>query len=141
MPSECCFKGAKCHACVEVGHISTACRSRNKSKQPNRKQHPNPKNTKYLSEERGKSTEAKHVESPYSMFTFKNKRTASYKVTVSVNDTSLEMEMEIDTGAALSVISEDTYKHLCSQSKLLPSPLRSGTSNIHKRGSEMQGNP
>ena len=45
--------------------------------------------------------------------------TASYKITVSVNDTTVEME--IDTGAAFSVISEDTYKHLCSQSKL-PSP-------------------
>ena len=73
------------------------------------------------------------------MFTFQNKGTASDKVTVSVKDTQLDMET--DTGAALSVISEDTYKHLCSQSKLPPSPLRSGTSNMHKRGSEIQGNP
>ncbi len=52
------------------------------------------------------------------MFTFANKHSASYKVTVLVNDTSVEME--IDTGAALSVISEDTYKHFHSQGKLPP---------------------
>ena len=37
-----------------------------------------------------------------------------------MNDTTVEME--IDTGAAFSVISVDTYKHLCSQSKLPPPP-------------------
>ena len=54
------------------------------------------------------STDAQHVELPYSMFTFKNKHSASYKITVSVNDTPVEME--IDTGAAFSVTSEDTYE-------------------------------
>ena len=99
-----------------MGHISRAY----KCKQANRKQHTNPKNTNYLSEERGESTDAQHVESPYSMFTFENKHSASYKITVSVNDTPVEME--IDIGAAFSVISKDTYKHLCSQSKLPPPP-------------------
>ena len=93
-----------------MGHISRACKSKHKSKQANHKQHTSPKNTKYLSEERGESTDAQHVESPYSMFTFENKHSASYKMTVSVNDAPVEME--IDTGAAFSVISEDTYKHL-----------------------------
>ena len=117
-PSECRFKDAKCHACGKVGHISRACKSKYKSKQANRKQHTNPNNTKYLSEERGESTDQQHVESPYSMFTFENKHSALYKVTVSVNHAPVEME--IDTGAAFLVIGEDTYKHLCSQSKLPP---------------------
>ena len=104
-PSECRFKDAKCHACGKVGHISRAC----KSKQANRKQHTNPKNTTC------------RIATFHAYICLKI-NTASYKITVSVNDTTVEME--IDTGAAFSVISEDTYKHLCSQSKLPPPPLK-----------------
>ncbi len=117
-PSECRFKDAKCHACGKLGHISRACRSKNKGKQTKQTWQPTPKNTQYLSEEKEESADGENAESAYSMFTFANKHSASYKVTVLVNDTSVEME--IDTGAALSVISEDTYKHFHSQGKLPP---------------------
>jgi hypothetical protein len=54
----------------------------------------------------------------YSMFTFGHKSTTPYKVNISINGTSIDME--IDTGASLSVISEATYVDLHSEGKVPP---------------------
>ena len=116
-PSECRFKDAKCHACGKVGHISRACKSKYKSKQANCKQRTNPKNTKYLSEERGKVLMHNMLNHHIPCLHLKINTLPRIKL-VSVNDAPVEME--INTGAAFLVISEDTYKHLCSQSKLPP---------------------
>ena len=115
IPSECRFKDAKCHACGKQGHISRACRSKYKGKQKQRRKQFKHKNTWYLSEEKEESN-YEDTESVYSMFKFQNEHSALYKVTVLINETPVKME--IDTGAALSVISEDTYKQLCSQGKI-----------------------
>ncbi|CAB4022899.1 Hypothetical predicted protein [Paramuricea clavata] len=52
------------------------------------------------------------------MFTFGHKSTTPYKVNISINLTSIDME--IDTGASLSVISEATYVDLHSEGKVPP---------------------
>ena len=56
--------------------------------------------------------------SAYSLFTLGSKRPAPYKVQLSVNGQTLEME--IDTGASLSVISEKTYNNLVSKNRAPP---------------------
>jgi predicted aspartyl protease len=52
------------------------------------------------------------------MFTFGHKSTTAYKVNISINGTSIDME--IDTGASLSVISEATYAVSYSEGKVPP---------------------
>ena len=49
----------------------------------------------------------------YSLFILGSKRPSPYKVQLSVGGQALEME--VDTGASLSVISEGTYKNLVSE--------------------------
>jgi len=51
----------------------------------------------------------------YSLFALGSKQPAPYKVQLSVGGQALEME--IDTGASLSVISEGTYKNLVSENR------------------------
>ena len=51
----------------------------------------------------------------YSLFTLGSKRPSPYQVQLSVG--GLALEMEVDTGASLSVISEGTYKNLVSENK------------------------
>ena len=54
----------------------------------------------------------------YSSFTLGSKRPSPYKVQVSVGGQAVEME--VDTGASLSVISEGTYKNLVSENRAPP---------------------
>ena len=63
--------------------------------------------------------------SAYSLFTLGSKRPAPYKVQLSVNGQTLEME--IDTGVSLSVISEKTYNNLVSKNSPPPPLEKSGT--------------
>ena len=117
-PTECRFNEAYCHACWKIGHTSRACRSKAKSKQP-----PKGKPTHHLSEQgQGSSSEDSPNEESappaYSMFTFGHKSTTAYKVNISINGTSIDME--IDTGASLSVISEATYAVSYSEGKVPP---------------------
>ena len=54
----------------------------------------------------------------YSLFTLGSKRPSPYKVQLSVGGQALEME--VDTGASLSVISEGNYKNLVSENRAPP---------------------
>jgi hypothetical protein len=91
-PTECRFKEAKCHACGKIGHISRACRSKEKGKQP-----PRGKPTHHLSEQgQGSSSEDSPNEESgppaYSMFTFGHKSTTAYRVNISINGTSIDFQ-------------------------------------------------
>ena len=70
------------------------------------------------------------------MFTFGSKCSAPYKLSITVNGTPIDME--IDTGASVSVLSEGVYWDLHSKRKL-PHLDRGGTKNIHRGGSETKG--
>ncbi|CAC5377041.1 unnamed protein product [Mytilus coruscus] len=89
---DCRFKKAKCHICKKKGHIAKKCR--NKSFNGNLKQD--------ASSERERENEV------YSVFHFGNKSNEANKVQINVNE--CEIAMEIDTGASVSIMSEDTYK-------------------------------
>ena len=54
----------------------------------------------------------------YSLFILGSKRPSPYKVQLSVGGQALEME--VDTGASLSVISDGTYKNLVSENRAPP---------------------
>ena len=112
--NECHFKETKCHNCGKIGHIKKACRSKTqtetvKSTQGRRQQK---KHTKYV--------EAEEDMEVFTILTVTSEDAGLYKETFSVAD--VKLEMEIDTGAAMSIISQQTYE--CEFSHL---PLQKAT--------------
>ena len=113
-PAECRFKEADCRNCGKKGHIATVCRSKPRQTTPTqpKAQHPGRSwNTKHsrrthqvqedaiVSDSEGSSDE-------YHLHKVGERSSAPIEVEVSANGRSLTMEM--DTGAALSIISEAT---------------------------------
>ena len=124
-PSECRFKDAVCHSCNKTGHIAKACRRQ--KQRPSPPHHQNRHQSKSTHQvERG---DAAILEDPtdgsYELFNLQGTRSKPLTITVQVNQTDLQME--IDTGAAVSLISEKTYKTQWSsqmQPKLKASDVR-----------------
>ena len=92
-PSACCFKKERCHSCNKIGHVKRACTANPKSTHV--------RNVQLVSQ---KSTAA---EQEYPLFTLTAHTTP---ITVSVKIDNKQVLMELDTGAAASLVSEDTHK-------------------------------
>ncbi len=101
---ECCFKNAKCHHCGNTGHIRKACRVKDKS-------HVNV-NTSHKQLNRYKNTAYMYAEEPeLEMFSLSsNTEKHAFHVNFAVNQQDLLME--VDTGAAVGIISHARYKQL-----------------------------
>ena len=99
----CRFKNVDCRYCGKRGHIARACRMRLQRKQQPRKSQPEP--THHVSN--STPEESNELPPDYAMFQLSVGRSDPIRVTVTANDRSLPMEL--DTGAALSVISHSTY--------------------------------
>ena len=96
LAKDCPFKESECHYCRKRGHIAKACRSRVRQT----------KKTHQL------RRDFEHEDDPDTLplHSTKTKGTEPMMVTVTVNNSTLQME--VDTGAAASVISEKTYHAL-----------------------------
>ena len=95
-PSGCKFREAECHFCKKKGHIAKA-----KIKSSSR--------TNQLVTEEGDTYNTKD-DQEYSMFHTRATNSKPIQVTVKLN--GIDAAMEVDTGATLSVISEQTYKSM-----------------------------
>ena len=118
--SECCFQDANCNYCSKRGHISKVCckRLRETSKSdrapqdcapPLRRGKPQrtPQSTHLLQDD--EASQVVHTDPDvYTLFKVKSGKVAPLITTVEVNGTDLAMEE--DTGASLSLISEETYR-------------------------------
>ena len=116
--AKCRFKEASCHLCKKTGHIAKMCRS---SQLPSQKQttkqgattqqqkrHRQNNSTHQV--ERGRSSSPEDLtDNPYELFNLQGTSGKPYSIKVQANQT--ELQMEIDTGAALSLISEKTFKN------------------------------
>ena len=110
-PSACRFLKEKCHSCWKLGHIAKVCRS-SKAKDTKAKSQPKaqrtaPKSTHTIAEGPVISPILEDSENVFMILSLTS-RVAPIPVTVIANGQMLEMEL--DTGAAVSLISEDTYK-------------------------------
>jgi len=97
--SQCKFLTVKCYGCGKIGHLKKVCRSSNSQQPP-----------VGLVEDTSTTNQGQydlyHIEDSTVPRSSKN----PYKVTLSVEGKSVQME--IDTGASLSLVSEQTYKEL-----------------------------
>lgn len=117
--AECKFKDAICHYCKKPGHLARVCRSKaRQGKQPR------------TSEQKTNCLTTDDDDSVADIYHVEEKNKPPYVVNLSLNDAPLQMEL--DTGAALSLISESTYKKLWKvPPKLKPTTTRLRTYSGH----------
>ena len=105
VPHQCYFKDTVCHKCNKRGHISKVCRSSVQSKNDHASNSRPRKKTQWLQADNSSESE---TELP--VLKINSKSSHPIRVEVKINDKPLQME--VDTGAAVSIISEQTKKTL-----------------------------
>ena len=119
--STCKFKEASCHACGKKGHIAPACRSKSKnSSKPPQQGHGKQHRAHQLS---ATETPTEEDSSGDEYYLHKLGEKSSHPIKVSLLANGQSLEMEVDTGADISIISEDTRKTLFPAQKVYKSDL------------------
>ena len=134
----CNFQTAECRACGKIGHITKVCRSKNRqsprhppagtfkpqdrsvrsSKKANVHALTTDRAPFHISETSDPPTTSNGLEHTYPLFTLPGK-VKPIVITVNVNGT--DILMEVDTGASLSIISEQTFRAIASPTDKLQS--------------------
>ncbi len=105
----CHFKDVECRRCSKKGHIARVCRSKPREEQLPKRGTAWPKgNRAEVLEDDDEEPENLDAVYPASLFCLSYSTTDPLLVTVQINQ--VDVSMEVDTGALLSVLSEDTYK-------------------------------
>ena len=115
LATQCKHKAVTCYSCKKKGHFAQVCRSKPQSQLPQK-----PKNT-------GKVDKSIHYmvddpasdsESTHELFTISESCTNSFQLDVTLN--RVPLRMELDTGASVSILNEDTYESIQQQSYIAP---------------------
>ena len=117
-PGACRFKSAKCNKCHKTGHIAKACLTTDVSKQTRRKVQSD-QSTPQKQQSKKKTTTTHQIELESSsqlqsevvdivhVHTVSPDIPRSYNVVTQIND--IPITMELDTGAGVSIVSEQTW--------------------------------
>ena len=116
----CKFKDAECHACGKRGHIAPACRSKQKSSKRSSSKPSSAKKTVKAQQVYSGDTQSSDSDGEYFLHKLGESLDA-IRVKVIINDSPLEME--VNMGADISIISEKTRKSLFPTLRLHPSQL------------------
>ena len=108
-PGACRFRKERCHNCSKIGHIKKACRQADKVGVPSR-------NVQFVDQ-----TETP-TKDEYPLFTLTVSQTTPIVLPVEINHK--RVSMELDTGAAVSLVSEETYNQHWAQEQLEESNTR-----------------
>jgi hypothetical protein len=118
LATACRFISAVCHACKKRGHTARVCRSRPNLGRQAKKAH-------HLVETEDEELDATSEEEAYDMFAVHSKSCKPIIRTVTIN--GVPTPMELDTGAAYSIITQITYQRIAQQKgvrDLEPSDLK-----------------
>lgn len=117
--SRCPFRSATCFGCKRVGHVKAACRARagtDGRKPPPHQLSANKLEDSWLSEEEEQLQRINVI-----------KKTKEPPIRVTLTVQGRQLEMELDTGASASLISEKTWRELWGESRV---PLRPTTARL-----------
>ena len=119
---QCRFKDATCHKCQKKGHIAAVCRSgqTNPNSGGRRPQTKQTSRTQYV----GCNPNPEQEEDTDDLPIYRVSKPSSHPITVELEINHKKLLMEIDTGAAVSVISRDTYNKPFSDTSLNPCTVR-----------------
>ena len=118
--SACKFKEATCHACGKIGHIAPACRSRLSKPAKQGRSVRKPHRAHQICARESPPEEDSSGEE-YFFHKLGEKSSCPIEISLLANGTPLEME--VDTGADISIISEKTRKTLFPDQRIYPSDL------------------
>ena len=116
--ASCRFKSVRCHQCGKTGHLKAACHHRSS-------QRPAKGGVKSLQAEDDSLLSPPAVESEeYQLFAVEAEDVGcTPPLTVQMQLDGVPLRMEVDTGAAISIISEDTFKRLWKNRELQKSSV------------------
>ena len=113
---KCHFKDTICHKCGKKGHLKAVCRSKPKGN-PSRKRQP--RHVRHIEEEEVDD----ESEDELTLYHIRAKKTTPpLRLSIKLNEHMVEMEL--DTGASVLLMSETTFRRLWPQEKLAPSQCR-----------------
>ena len=111
-PATCKFKEAKCHGCGKIGHILKACMNKKQPTQPAtncRAQHVIQTDVSHTNP----PPPVDEVTQTYTLFPLHTQHHPPINIVPNID--GQDVSMESDTGAAISVINESTYKTVLAQ--------------------------
>ena len=121
-PAACKFRSARCYHCDKIGHLASVCRQKQTSTRPQKK----PRNfrIKAVNEEVTETLGETDCSEDLMLYTIRYEGGKPLLLDVSLNGKPLTMEL--DTGAAVSLVSERVFQSLLPEYELVPSrvPLR-----------------
>jgi len=122
LAQQCRFKAVKCHGCGKMGHLVKVCRSTTLRK----RQTSVGAGTQEVQHLQVGAPEGdgviSHEEEEYSLFHVRSEPEIPLKVLVGINQQ--QVEMEVDTGASLSVLSEKTFRKFWPEQVLQKSSVK-----------------
>ena len=122
-PADCRFKDTACHFCGKLGHIAGVCRSKQKVEQGHKRTTTRQKqDTKWVQIEQ-EETPADSDSDSLPVLQIGRERQTGHPITVEVKVNDRPLVMELDTGAAVSVISEQEQRRLFPQTALKPTTV------------------
>lgn len=120
--STCKFKDATCYKCSKKGHITRVCRSKVSKGNDTKPKEQWPRQ-KFKRDGGTNLLQEGNMEEEYAMFKISDNKAKPLQVEMSIN--GQKTTMEVDTGAALTVASHETWKKLkgTSQAQLKPTTV------------------
>ena len=106
-PQTCPFRHTECHKCKKVGHIAKACKTRSPRTE---KSHKQTKATNYMEEMQDTTRQgipSQDSDNSYDLFTQSSNGQEPILISVTLNQTPIQMEL--DTGASLSLLNKQTF--------------------------------
>ena len=119
-PVACRFKDATRCFCGKVGHLKAASYSRKKTEAHRKKTDPQARPVLTVSQT---DTAQQEDTDEYPLYTLRSP-SSTPPITVSVQIEGSSVQMELDTGAALSLMSETVFRQLFPSKELVPSTIR-----------------